>query len=238
VSQYRVTVNHYFRDLIMDHLKDDSVTRNERQLKMHHPVPPSAKEQFPGQFEGQRVVDWLNAEPETPEQSEQQEHVITLLRLLAESVDAQNATGSSDAFRQYNAARPFYDRIAMLLSRYSYTPDLRLTWQGNPLSTAWKLSQLPAGWDCDDYRAVLAIAQLIQHGRFRAIRQCDGGCGRWLFATKESHSTCSARCRATKKRKSLSVEQIEERREKARARYHFNKLKSSRGEQRQGRKPQ
>ena len=210
------------------------MTQNERPLKMPHPVPPPPNEQFPGQFEGQRVVDWLNAEAETPGQREQQEHVITLLRLLAESVDAQNATGSSDPFRQYNAARPFYERIATLLSRYSYTPDMRLTWQGSPLSTAWKLSQLPAGWDCDDYRAVLAIAQLIQHGRFRAIRQCDGGCGKWLFATKESHSTCSARCRARKKRKSLSVEQIEERRDKARARYHFHKLKISRGNKDRG----
>jgi hypothetical protein len=196
------------------------VTRKRRPLKIPHPVKPPLEELFLGQGEGERLVHWLNAEPNTPEQKKGHERIISLLRLLAESVDAQIATGSKDAVRLYEVARPFYEHIRELLRPYSFTPDLRLTWQGTLLSVPLWEDSITYG----DPQAVLAIDRLVRLGRFSALRRCES-CGRWMFAKRPDNATCSARCRASKMRKSLSPERLAERREKARARYHFHKLR-------------
>ena len=151
--------------------------------------------------------------------TEDRERVIALLRLLKESIEVQIATGIKDAVRLHAVARPFYERIRdELLSPYSFTPDLRLTWQGTPLSA-------PLCEDSYSYgarQAVMAIDRIIRFGCFSLLRRCEG-CERWMFATRSDNTTCGPKCRAKKMRKALSAEKIEERKQKAKERYHINK---------------
>lgn len=193
-----------------------------KQLKMPYPVEALRKRrEAPGQAEAEELVYWLNQEPKTPKQRKQQQQIVALLRLLADSVDAQNATGSKDAVRNYEAARPFYQRIEKFLSRYSYTPDLRLTYQSRLLSVQpWNRSSLVGYGDKD---AVTHIVRVAEQGRIDAIRQCDG-CGKWIFAKKAEQTTCGqAICRARKMRKNLTEQELVERRRKARERYSYKK---------------
>jgi hypothetical protein len=200
------------------------VTRTEELL----PIKASRKvREAPGQAEGEELAHWLNSELETPRQKKQQERVTAILRLLQESVDVQNAIGSKDAVRLYAAARPVYERIAEVLSSYSYTPDIRLTWQGTLLSVPpWKLPRL---FDYDDYHGVWAITHVASVGRIDCLRQCVG-CKKWLFAKKEAQTTCGeGRCRARKYRKNLTEQELVKRREAAQKRYVQNKLKQGKG---------
>jgi hypothetical protein len=194
----------------------------KKQLKMPHPVEaPRKRREAPGQAEAEELVYWLNKEPETLKQRKQQQRIGTLLRLLADSVDVQNAIGSKDAIRMYAAARPIYQRIAKLVSRYSYPPDLRLTWQSRLLSVQpWNRSTLV---EYGDHDAVKAILRVAERGRIDAIRQCDG-CAKWIFAKKAGQTTCGeAICRARKMRKKLTEQELVERRRNAKERYHYKK---------------
>jgi hypothetical protein len=185
---------------------------DKRPLKMPHPVEPPPEEKFPGQHEGERLADWLNTKPKT----EDHERVIALLRLLTESVEVQVATGIKDAVRLHAVARPFYERIRELISPYSFAPDLRLTWQGTPLSA-------PLWGDAYGVReAVMAIDRIIRFGCFSRLRRCEG-CERWMFAKRSDNTTCGTKCRAKKMRKALPPEKIEERKQKAKERYRINK---------------
>lgn len=195
---------------------------------MPHPLKTSRKvREAPGQVEGEQLVDWLNSELETPMQRKQQERVNAILRLLGESVDVQNATGSKDAVRLYAAARPVYERIAAALSPYSYTPDIRLTWQGTLLSVLpWKVPRL---FDYDDHHAVWAITHVASVGSIDRLRQCVG-CQKWVFARKSAQTTCGeGRCRARKYRKNLTEQEVIKRRKAARDRYGIKKLQREKG---------
>jgi hypothetical protein len=176
--------------------------------------------EFSGQSEGEPLVEWLNTGPKRKPQT----RIIKLLRLLAESVRVQKATqgGIPGAWL---VARPFYRKIDRVLSRYQFTPNLKLTWQGYLLEPSWKLSGLSARYD--ERQAVWAIKQLAERGRIGAIHECDG-CGKWIFTKKSDHATCSDKCRARKQRKNFSEWQREEARRKARERYELLKIKSRR----------
>ena len=190
------------------------MTRHKRALKMPYRVETPPKEQFAGQHEGEQLASWLNEEPQT----EDHERTTALLRLLRESVEVQVATGIKDAVRLYAVARPSYERIRELISPYSFTPDLRLTWQGTLLSA-------PIVGDIYGAReAVMEIDRITRFGCLSLLRRCEG-CEKWMFAKRADNTTCGARCRAKKMRKALPPEKIAERRKKAKDRYKHNKTK-------------
>ena len=180
--------------------KQDELKAMEREAK---------RREFSGQSEGEPLVEWLNIK------GKPQARVIELLRLLAESVRVQKAT-QGGLFGGWRVALPFYRKIDRVLSRYRYTPDLRLTWQGYLLGPSWKLPRLFARYD--ERRAVWAIIRLAERGRISAIHECDG-CGKWIFTKKSDHATCSDRCRARKTRNRLSEWERDLLRKKARERY-------------------
>lgn len=179
------------------------------------------KREFSGQFEGLPLVDWLNQKPKSPKQKEQRERVIKLLRLLAESVRIQKAAGINASFAHLRAAIPIWRRTARLLSHYKYTPDLRLDFTGGLASSPpWKLPGIRDPYT--DRKAVWAIVRLAERGKLSSVHECDG-CGKWIFTKKSDHATCSAVCRARKRRQTLSDWDREAIRRKARERYAFKK---------------
>jgi hypothetical protein len=186
--------------------RKDELKAREREAK---------RREFSGQSEGEPLVEWLNSGKKRKPQT----RVIELLRLLAESVRVQipmqgGIPGS------YWVARPFYRKIARLLSRYRFTPDLRLTYQGYLLGPSWRLPSMKEPYD--ERKAIWAIIRLVERGRVSAIHECDG-CGMWIFTKKSDHATCSDKCRARKQRKNFSEWQREQARKKARDRYWARK---------------
>lgn len=172
------------------------------------------KREFSGQIEGLPLVEWLNSKPKSGKQKQQRERVIKLLRLLGESIRRQKATGSNNLFDHLRAAHALERLIARLLALYHYSPEITLDLNGSLMSyPPWKL---PATYD--EQNAVLAIIRLAERGRFRAVHECDG-CGKWLFSKKSDHATCSATCRARKRRQTMSDWDREEIRRKAREHY-------------------
>jgi hypothetical protein len=186
--------------------RKDELKAREREAK---------RREFSGQSEGEPLVEWLNSGKKRKPQT----RVIELLRLLAESVRVQipmqgGIPGAS------SVARPFYRKIDRVLSRYRFTPDLKLTYQGYLLGPSWRLPRMFDSYS--ERKAVWAIIRLAERGRISAIHECDG-CGKWLFTKKSDHATCSDRCRARKTRNRLSEYERDLIRKKARERYDAHK---------------